>query len=85
MTSPSTSAGDRWPLSPAELRLLRFLPTHLSQGEIAAEMFVSKNTVKSHTQAVYRKLGASSRAEAVDRARSAGLLDEEPALPTRAG
>lgn len=66
---------DRWPLSPAELRILQFLPTHLSQREIADEMFVSTNTVKSHTKAVYRKLGVSSRTEAVAKARAVGLLD----------
>ena len=63
-------------LTPAELRLLRHLPTHLSLREIAEEFFVSTNTVKSQAQAVYRKLEVSSRAEAVNAARAAGLLDD---------
>jgi LuxR family maltose regulon positive regulatory protein len=63
-----------WALTTAELRVLQFLPTHLSLPEIAGELFVSPNTVKTHARAVYRKLDASSRGEAVDRARGAGLL-----------
>ena len=66
----------RWPLSPAELRLLHFLPTHLTFREIADDLFVSANTVKTQARSIYRKLGVSSRAEAVDCARAAGLLDE---------
>jgi LuxR family maltose regulon positive regulatory protein len=42
-------------------------------------MYVSRNTVKSHTTAIYRKLGTTSRAEAVDRARAAGLITKTPA------
>ena len=56
------------PLTPAELRVLRYLPTHLSFAEIADEVFVSRNTVKTQAIAVYRKLGVTSRAAAVDRA-----------------
>ncbi|HEX5586852.1 MAG TPA: LuxR C-terminal-related transcriptional regulator, partial [Acidimicrobiia bacterium] len=63
------------PLTPAELRVLRYLPTHLSFAEIADVVFVSRNTVKTQAIAVYRKLGVTSRAAAVDRARAAGLLD----------
>ena len=63
-------------LTPAELRLLGYLPTHLSLREIAEEVVVSTNTIKSQAQAVYRKLGVSSRAEAVNVAREAGLLRE---------
>ena len=63
------------PLSPAELRVLSYLPTHLNFSEIAAELFVSRNTVKSHAIAIYRKLGVSSRSAAVARARDYGLLD----------
>ena len=69
------SVTGRWPLSPAELRLLHFLPTHLTFREIADELFVSANTVKTQARAVYQKLGVSSRAEAVACARAAGLLD----------
>jgi LuxR family transcriptional regulator, maltose regulon positive regulatory protein len=62
-------------LTAAELRLLPLLATHLSFPEIAAEMFVSRNTVKSHTNSIYRKLGTSSRNQAVSRLRELGLLE----------
>jgi LuxR family transcriptional regulator, maltose regulon positive regulatory protein len=64
-------------LTPAELRVLGYLPTHLSLSEIAEQVFVSPNTVKSQAQSVYRKLGVASRREAVKRAREAGLLDAD--------
>jgi LuxR family maltose regulon positive regulatory protein len=62
------------PLSERELAVLRLLAGDLSQREIGAELFVSFNTVKSHTRTVFRKLGVASRAEAVERAREQGLL-----------
>jgi LuxR family transcriptional regulator, maltose regulon positive regulatory protein len=68
--------GERSELTPAELRTLRFLPSHLSFREIAAQSFVSANTVKTQAQAIYRKLDATSRGEAVERARDRGLLQE---------
>jgi LuxR family maltose regulon positive regulatory protein len=76
LASPSGAPGgdDRGELTPAELRTLQFLPTHLSFREIAEQNFVSANTVKTQARAVYRKLDASSRAEAVERAIEAGLL-----------
>jgi LuxR family maltose regulon positive regulatory protein len=61
-------------LTPAELRVLRSLPTHYSLPQIAARAHVSPNTVKTQAQAVYRKLGVSSRREAVERGRAVGLL-----------
>jgi LuxR family maltose regulon positive regulatory protein len=61
-------------LTTAEIRLLSFLPTHLTFGQIADELFVSVNTVKSQAKAVYRKLDVMSRGEAVDRATALGLL-----------
>jgi len=61
-------------LTIAELRILRFLPSHRSFREIALQLGVSANTVKTQAHAVYRKLGAGSRSEAVARAREAGLL-----------
>jgi LuxR family maltose regulon positive regulatory protein len=64
------------PLTPAEMRVLRYLPTHLSFEAIAEELIVSRNTVKTQAIAAYRKLGVSSRAEAVEQARGLGLLDE---------
>src|SRR5262249_32792276 len=62
------------PLSGSEMRVLRYLPTHLSVSEIATELSVSRNTVKTHTRHLYRKLGVNGRAEAVSRARASGLL-----------
>ncbi|MGH2983627.1 MAG: response regulator transcription factor, partial [Solirubrobacterales bacterium] len=70
--------GRDWPLTKAELRTLQCLPSHLSFREIGEQIHVSPNTVKTQAQAVYRKLGASSRAEAVRKARDAGLLGEGP-------
>jgi LuxR family maltose regulon positive regulatory protein len=72
------SAVEEWSLTPAELRVLQFLPSHLSLPEIGQELFVSPNTVKAHVRAVYRKLDASCRAEAVTRARDGGLLEASP-------
>jgi LuxR family transcriptional regulator, maltose regulon positive regulatory protein len=62
-------------LTAAELRLLPMLSTHLSFAEIAAELFVSPNTAKTHAVSIYRKLDASSRGQAVARARELGLLE----------
>jgi LuxR family maltose regulon positive regulatory protein len=62
-------------LSTAELRLLPLLTTHLSFAEIGQQLHVSKTTVKSEAISIYRKLGASSRSEAVQQARQIGLLD----------
>ncbi len=62
-------------ISAAELRVLTYLPTHLSVRQIADEVYLSRNTVKTHVVAIYRKLGVSSRAEAVDMAGRLGLLD----------
>jgi LuxR family transcriptional regulator, maltose regulon positive regulatory protein len=62
-------------LTAAELRLLPLLGTHLSGPEIAAELFLSPHTVKSHQLSLYRKLGTSSRSQAVARARELGLLE----------
>jgi LuxR family maltose regulon positive regulatory protein len=67
------------PLTPAEMRVLRYLPTHLSFEAIAEELIVSRNTVKTQAIAAYRKLGVSSRADAVEQARELGLLDEQVA------
>lgn len=62
-------------LSAAELRLLPFLSTHLSFPEIGEELFVSRNTVRSQAYSIYRKLGVSSRNQAVMESRRLGLLD----------
>ncbi len=63
-------------LTIAELRILRFLPSHRSFREIAEQLGVSANTVKTQAHAVYRKLGAASRSEAVAQAMNAGLLGQ---------
>jgi LuxR family maltose regulon positive regulatory protein len=62
------------PLSARELRVLRYLPTHLSAPEIAAELSVSPATVRTHLRNLYSKLGVHSRAEAVASAQSSLLL-----------
>ncbi len=61
-------------LSAREQGVLRYLQTRLTTREIAGELFISMNTLKSHLKSVYRKLDASSRSDAVARARAAGLL-----------
>ncbi len=64
------------PLSPAELRLLPYLQTHLTFKQIGQRLFVSRNTVSSQVGSIYRKLGVSSRSDAVQRAMTVGLLGE---------
>ena len=62
------------PLSPSELRVLRYLPTNLSRPEIAGELSVSVNTVNTHIRNIYAKLRAQDRSAAVRRARKLRLL-----------
>ncbi len=62
------------PLTPAELRLLPYLQTHLSLREIGERLFVSRHTVSSEVSSIYRKLGVNSRADAVTQAVAIGLL-----------
>ena len=69
-SAPGASA-----LTAAELRLLPMLCTHLSLPEIAAEIFLSRNTIKSQAYSIYRKLGVSSRSQAVAVAGKLGLLE----------
>jgi len=64
-----------WALSNAELRLLAYLPTHLTFREIAERMHLSPHTVKTQTMSIYGKLEVSSRRAALERAVSSGLLD----------
>lgn len=61
-------------VSEAEMRVLRLLPTPLTLREIGESLFLSLNTVKTHTRSLHRKLGVGSRAEAVERARALGIL-----------
>jgi LuxR family transcriptional regulator, maltose regulon positive regulatory protein len=62
-------------LTTAELRMLPLLATHLTYPEIAAELFLSPNTIKSQAYSVFRKLGATSRSQAVARSRELSLLE----------
>jgi LuxR family transcriptional regulator, maltose regulon positive regulatory protein len=62
-------------LTGAELRLLPYLATHLAFSEIATRLFISRNTVKSEAVSIHRKMGASSRSQAIERAVEVGLLD----------
>jgi len=71
----------REPLSESELRVLRYLPTNLRAPEIAGELFVSLNTIRTHQRHLYTKLGVHSRADAVKRGRDLGLLS--PSSPRR--
>jgi LuxR family maltose regulon positive regulatory protein len=64
------------PLTTAELRVLAYLPTHLSFQAMAEDLFVSRNTVKTQAISIYRKLGVQSRGDAVAQARELGLLDD---------
>jgi LuxR family maltose regulon positive regulatory protein len=63
-------------LTERELEVLRVLTTGASEREAAAELFVSASTIHSHTKAIYIKLGCSSRAEAIARARELGLVTD---------
>jgi LuxR family maltose regulon positive regulatory protein len=64
--------------SAAESAVMRLLTSDLSAREIAAELFLSPNTVRSHMRAIYRKLGVGSRADAVARATALGLIEPPP-------
>ena len=76
LNSGATGATGRPPLSPAELRLLPYLQTHLTADRIAERLFVSSWTVKTEVKSIYRKLGVSSRNDAVQKAAAIGLLSE---------
>ena len=73
-SSAKVGAAGESPLSPAELRLLPYLQTHLTIREIAERLFLSRNTVSSEVSSIYRKLGVSSRSDAVQQATTTGLL-----------
>ncbi len=63
------------PITPAEHRVLELLPTHLTVASLADRLCLSQGTVKAHLRAIYRKLEATTREEAVERARELGLLN----------
>jgi LuxR family maltose regulon positive regulatory protein len=80
-TPAPPNAGPRPPLEPlskSELRVLRYLPTNLSGPEIAGELYVSVNTVRTHMRHLYAKLGTHRRTDTVARARDLGLLAPSP-------
>jgi LuxR family maltose regulon positive regulatory protein len=71
----------REPLSASEARILRFLPTNLSAPEIAGQLSVSVNTIRTHMRHLYEKLGVHSRTGAVEQARALGLLAHSSRRP----
>ncbi|HKA95007.1 MAG TPA: LuxR C-terminal-related transcriptional regulator, partial [Streptosporangiaceae bacterium] len=73
-SSAASGAAGAPPLTPAELRLLPYLQTHLTAPGIAERLFLSTHTVKTEVKAIYRKLGVSSRNDAVRQATAIGLL-----------
>ena len=77
LVAATSGPGGAWAMSltGAELRLLPYLATYLTFPEIASRLFISRNTVKTEAVSIYRKLTASSRSEAVERAVEVGLLE----------
>ena len=73
-TVPNANGSTSGPLSSRELTVVRYLASRLTNKEIAAELFVSTNTLKTHVKRIYQKLGVSSRIEAVAEARRLGLF-----------
>ena len=79
--APASPAGPPPPLEPlsdSEIRVLRYLPTNLSAPQIAGELHVSHNTIRTHMRHLYAKLGTHRRSEAVERTRALGLLAPSP-------
>ena len=72
------------PLTDSERAVLCFLPSHMTNEEISQALFLSINTVKTHLRSAYRKLGVSSRREAIARGRRLGLLSPAPCPVTNA-
>ena len=70
-------------LTHGETRVLQYLPTNLSAREIADDLYLSVNTVKTHQRHLYQKLGACSRTQAVEKARALGLLAPSAPRPNR--
>ena len=73
-TVTNTNGSIPGPLTSRELTVVRYLASRLTYPEIAAELFVSTNTLKTHVKRIYQKLGVSSRIEAVTEARRLGLF-----------
>jgi LuxR family maltose regulon positive regulatory protein len=73
-TGAATGRAGASPLTQAELRLLPYLQTHRTLREIAGRLFISRNTASTQVASIYRKLGVSSRNDAVQEATAIGLL-----------
>jgi len=72
---PAVSVPGSGHLTTAELRVLRYLPTHLSFRQIGERLYLSRHTVKTEAISAYRKLGVNSRSDAVRQARELGILE----------
>jgi LuxR family maltose regulon positive regulatory protein len=72
------SSGGELDLTPSEMRLIPFLSSHLSLQEIGDRIYLSRATVKTHLDSIYRKLGVSSRSAAVERLEALGLCHRPP-------
>jgi LuxR family maltose regulon positive regulatory protein len=75
LRSMAVESGTAAALTSAELRVLQFLPSHLSFPQIGERLFLSQNTVKTHALSMYRKFGVTSRSEAVAKAQALGLVE----------
>jgi LuxR family maltose regulon positive regulatory protein len=73
---------DAVPVTRRERAVLVYLTTTLTHTQIAAQLFVSENTLKSHCRNLYRKLGVNTRADAIKVARARGLLEPESGSST---
>ena len=71
----SEHGGSASAMTTTELRVLQFLPSYLTLPQIGEHLFISPSTVKTHVLSIYRKLGVNSRADAVARARTLGLVE----------
>jgi LuxR family maltose regulon positive regulatory protein len=80
MRTVPQQAGRATALTAAEMRVLQFMPTHLTYPQVGEHLFLSANTVKTHALSIYRKLGVTSRDQAVLNARELGLLESIPSL-----
>ncbi len=69
----AVAGGSTVGLSDRELEILRYLPTDLSSAEIAAQLYISLNTLKTHLRTIYRKLGVGGRRQAIERATQLGI------------
>src|SRR5262249_56214526 len=74
LEQPRVRARQGQALSAGELRILRMLTSRLSERDIGRELYLTHSTIHSHTQSIYRKLGVSSRSEALEHARELGLI-----------